>query len=208
MDPNYKIVDANGNLITGLPDTPAEGVDSRGGEWGSICFFGDCVDAGELADYNHDREDGLSGGATVVNAEVTGGRTQVAIDGIVAGGAAGGSRGETASGLTVRHEAAAVGTAPGASQPFEIVPGGPGSTNFVPYNVQGDVLAGEKPLFYDVNLMSAGTTTLNAPAVIDRLTIGTSGAVLNIGADGLLFAQNDVGVWAGQLNVGRRPADL
>ncbi|MFN4186272.1 MAG: hypothetical protein ACK4M6_16180, partial [Hyphomonas sp.] len=88
MDPNYKIIDANGNLITGLPDTPAEGVDSRGGEWGSICFFGDCVDAGELADYNHDREDGLSGGATVVNAEVTGGRTQVAIDGIVAGGAA------------------------------------------------------------------------------------------------------------------------
>ncbi|EDX80446.1 MAG: autotransporter domain-containing protein [Phenylobacterium sp.] len=207
MDPNYKIIDANGNLVTGLPATPAEGVDSRGGEWGSICFFGDCADAGQLADYNHDREDGLSGGAQPVKAEVTGGRTIVDMSGIVAGGAggaggaAGSSRGQTASGLAVRHEASAVGAAPGATLPFEIVPGGPGSTNFVPFNVQGDVLAGEKPLFYDVNLMSAGTTTLNAPAVIDRLTIGTSGAVLDIGADGLLFAQNDVGVWAGQLNV-------
>jgi len=201
MDPNYKIIDANGNLVTGLPATPAEGVESRGGEWGSICFFGDCVDASELAEYNHDREDASSGGAQSVNAEVTGGRTIVDMSGIVAGGAAGNSRGETTSGLAVRHEASAVGTAPGATLPFEIIPGGPGSTNFVPFNVQGDVFEGENPLFYDVNLMSAGTTTLNDVAVIDRLTIGTSGAVLDIGADGLLFAENDVGVWAGQLNV-------
>jgi len=201
MDPNYKIIDANGNLITGLPDTPAEGVDSRGGEWGSICFFGDCVDASELAEYNNDREDALAGGAQPVSAEVTGGRTIVDMSGIVAGGAAGSSRDDLGSSLTVRHEASAVGTAPGATVPFEIVPGGPGSTNFVPYNVQGDVLAGENPLFYDVNLMSAGTTTLNDAAIIDRLTIGTSGAVLDIGANGLLFAENDVSIWAGQLNV-------
>jgi subtilase-type serine protease len=201
MDPNYKIIDANGNLVTGLPDTPAEGVDSRGGEWGSICFFGDCADASDLAQYNHDREDALAGGVQPVNAEVTGGRTIVDMSGIVGGGASGSSRGETTSGLAVRHDASAVGTAPGATLPFEIVPGGPGSSNFVPFNVQGDVLEGENPLFYDVNLMSAGTTTLNAAAVIDRLTIGTSGAVLDIGSDGLLFAENDVSVWAGQLNV-------
>lgn len=203
MDPNYKIIDADGNLVTGLPDTPAEGVDSRGGEWGSICFFDDCVDASELAEYNHAREDAQGAGASAGGSQTAGGRTNVdlsaAIEGrLVAGGQPGNSRG---SGLDVRHEASAVGSAPGANLPFEIIPGGPGSTDFVPYNVQGDVFEGENPAFYDVSLTSAGTTTLNDVAIIDRLTIGATGAVLDIGADGLLFAENDVNVWAGGLNV-------
>lgn len=203
MDPNYKIIDADGNLITGLPDTPAEGVGSRGGEWGSICFFEDCIDAGDLAEYNHALEDAQAAGGVSTGAVTTGGRTSVNLADALRGRLVTGGRPGNARGADVdpRHEAAAVGTAPGATIPFEIVPGGPGSTDFVPYNVQGDVLEGEVPAFYDVNLLSEGTTSLNEVAVVDRLTVGATGAVLDIGADGLLFAQNDVGVWAGGLNV-------
>ncbi len=204
MDPNYKIIGPNGKLMTGLPDTPSEGVGSRGGEWGSICWRGDCASAKELADYNHAREDRLAQGGSRRSSDEQHANNALIVDvHELVGAASGRSRSEAGAAGDEGGgvEAAAVGTAPGATRSFELLPGGPGSTNFVPYNVNGDVRASENPLFYDVNLTSAGVTTLKQKAVIDRLTVGATGAVLDIAKSGMLYAENDVSVWGGRLNV-------
>ncbi|WP_029937159.1 autotransporter domain-containing protein [Sphingomonas sp. UNC305MFCol5.2] len=43
MDPNYGII-VNGELVNGLPDTPALGVSGNTPKFGSICFLSDCTD--------------------------------------------------------------------------------------------------------------------------------------------------------------------
>ncbi|WP_404333557.1 autotransporter domain-containing protein [Sphingomonas sp. MMS12-HWE2-04] len=43
MDPNYAVV-KNGQLVNGLPDTPALGVSGNTVKFGSICFLSDCTD--------------------------------------------------------------------------------------------------------------------------------------------------------------------
>ena len=72
--------------------------------------------------------------------------------------------------------------------------GGPGTTNFVPNNVEpvNSATAGAtvKARYYDVTLREAGTTTLNAPATIDKMTVNGAGTKLIVGAAGTL------NVWA------------
>jgi hypothetical protein len=43
MDPNYAIV-RDGELVNGLPDTPALGVSGNTPKFGSVCFLADCID--------------------------------------------------------------------------------------------------------------------------------------------------------------------
>lgn len=43
MDPNYAII-RDGELVNGLPDTPALGVSGNTPKFGSVCFLADCID--------------------------------------------------------------------------------------------------------------------------------------------------------------------
>lgn len=203
MDPNYKVIGPDGKLMTGLPDTPSQGVGGKGGEWGSICYQKDCIDASELADFNNNRPGGASETASPEAAISDSGYLVTQISDTVEGVSDGkpDSRGAATAGLDPRYEGLALGTAPGATAPFELLAGGPGTKNFVPFNVQGRVSANEKPAFYDVTLRNEGVTSLNQAAIIDRFTLAGSNSSLNIGAKGLLIAENDVNVFAGILNV-------
>lgn len=196
MDPNYQIIQ-NGALVNGLPTTPAEGVDSVGGEFGSICFFDDCADAADLAAFN----DGTEAAAVGVQGQQTGSNAgRVTRDALLQGG----TTAMVSSEVISETRPAAIVTAPGATAGFEFIPGGPGSTNFAPNNSDGSVAAGTRPVYYDVTLANAGRTSLNGTATIDRLTIGASGAVLNIGSAGTLNSIIDTTITAGQLNVDGR----
>jgi subtilase-type serine protease len=52
-----------------------------------------------------------------------------------------------------------------------VVPGGPGSKNFVPNNVTANPQAGINGRYYDVTLSAFGTTSVTTPIQIDRLTV-------------------------------------
>jgi hypothetical protein len=53
-----------------------------------------------------------------------------------------------------------------------VVPGGPGTRNFVPNNVVANPAAGVSARYFDVTLTAPGTTSVTTPITIDRLTIG------------------------------------
>lgn len=71
-----------------------------------------------------------------------------------------------------------------------VTAGGPGSTNFVPNNVEPVNSANpalfKKARYYDVTLSRPGVTTLNQAATIDMMTVDNPLAVLAIGATGTL----------------------
>ena len=83
-------------------------------------------------------------------------------------------------------------------------PGGPGSTNFVPNNVEPvNSKNGSKHVwakYYDVTLHRAGTTTLRRAATIDKLTVDGA-AVLNITSGGDLTVHGDTTQLGGAINV-------
>ncbi len=88
---------------------------------------------------------------------------------------------------------------PSANAPFAIVDG-PGTTNFVPADTDGDVT--HAPRYYDVTLSASGTTTLSsASAVIDRLTINGAKTGLTITSTGALGVLIDTTMYAGNLRV-------
>ncbi|HEX6072782.1 MAG TPA: autotransporter domain-containing protein [Sphingomicrobium sp.] len=148
MDPNYAVIDSNGDLVNSLPDVAQLGHDSTAGRWSSdICFLG-----------------------------------------------------FSCSNVT--------GTAyPTGDGNYIVVPGGPGSTNFVPNNVEPVnspvPVVYRQARYYDVTLREGGTTTLGGNATIDKLTIdGASIATrLNITTSGRLDVWSDFTQLGGWTNV-------
>jgi hypothetical protein len=90
---------------------------------------------------------------------------------------------------------------------FVFTPGGPGSTNFVPNNVEPvnspSASQYKQAKYYDVTLREAGTTTLGQSATIDRLTV-EGAAVLNITGSGNLKVWSDFNQNGGLTNVNGR----
>ena len=82
--------------------------------------------------------------------------------------------------------------------------GGPGSTNFVPNNIEPvnstDAAQYKQARYYDVTLRQAGRTTLNGAATIDKLTLDGP-AQLNIGASGNLKVWAEFNQAAGWTNI-------
>lgn len=69
---------------------------------------------------------------------------------------------------------------PGNGKPNSIqIPGGPGSTKFVPNNIVADPTKGIRARYYDVTLKGRGETVLGAKVTIDRMTLDR-GHMLNI----------------------------
>jgi hypothetical protein len=142
MDPNY-MIDQNGVLVNGLPDTPALGVSGNTVKFGKVCFLDDCTD------------------------------------------------------LSEDDEATPLPTGNGTAI---YVPGGPGSTNFVPNNVSANPKAGIKAHYYDVTLSAAGTTTLSSNVTVDALTLNGA-AKLNVAKTGALNVLGEVNQVVGWTNV-------
>jgi subtilase-type serine protease len=83
-----------------------------------------------------------------------------------------------------------------------IIPGGPGSTNFVPNNVEPNPANGIRAHYYDVNLTKIGTTTLSSSVTIDRFSIAnTILTVLNVRPKGTLNVLVDATQTGGWVNV-------
>ena len=83
------------------------------------------------------------------------------------------------------------------------VPGGPGSTNFVPNNVRAAPLAGVSARYYDVTLSAAGTTRATTSIEIDKLTIDGP-AKLDVQGMGNLTVLGDFTQMIGWTNVDGR----
>jgi hypothetical protein len=92
-----------------------------------------------------------------------------------------------------------------SSGAYVSIAGGPGSTNFVPNNVEPVNSANARKYvqarYYDVTLSRAGTTSLNQAATIDRLTITGSSAALDIRSRGSLNVLSDYTQSAGMMNI-------
>lgn len=82
-----------------------------------------------------------------------------------------------------------------------VIPGGPGSSGFVPNNIEGSRLSGAKPKYYDITFDQAGTTGLSADVTIDVLTMNNMGAKLDIRSDGRLGVVADYNQMLGWTNV-------
>ncbi|WP_120077558.1 autotransporter outer membrane beta-barrel domain-containing protein [Aurantiacibacter odishensis] len=80
------------------------------------------------------------------------------------------------------------------------VPGGPGTTGFVPDNVVGDPSQGIKARYYEVTLDQAGATILGDSKTIDRLNIAGQAALLVRGG-GDLFVWGDYTQTGGLLDL-------
>ncbi len=145
MDPNY-MIDVDGKLVNGLPDTAAQGIAPGGAKFGQICFLNDCT--------------------TLTGTQAAGNGTAV------------------------------------------FVPGGPGSTDFVPNNVSANPAAGVRARYYDVTLSAAGTTNLGSSVTIDRMTLDgrTRLNVKNGGSLSVLGEYNQLQGWTnvdGRIQSGR-----
>jgi uncharacterized protein with beta-barrel porin domain len=88
------------------------------------------------------------------------------------------------------------------------VPGGPGSTDFVPNNVRANPAAGVRARYYDVTLSAPGTTNLGSAVTIDRMTLDgqTRLNVAKTGTLNVLGTYNQVQGWTnvdGRIETGR-----
>lgn len=200
LDPMYRVIDASGNVVNGLPTTPELGLNGTGGDFGAVCVEfeepGDgCVDVatGEFEDTSPTptatATESYRGAVDI--AAITGGETSFAA-GAQAGGAA-------------PAAAAAPASAEGDTLPAPTLANGlPGATGFVPNNidpvVSTDPAADVGPRYFDVTLSQTGTTTLGSDVTIDRLTIRGS-AGLNIAAAGSLTSLIDVNQFGGRVNL-------
>lgn len=81
-----------------------------------------------------------------------------------------------------------------------VIPDGPGSSGFVPNNIEPDRLAGVQARYYDVTLNQKGTTSLSGAATVDIMQLAGE-AKLNVREDGALTVLSDYTQWAGWTNV-------
>jgi|CXWL01.1.fsa_nt_gi uncharacterized protein with beta-barrel porin domain len=89
--------------------------------------------------------------------------------------------------------------------PGLVLPGGPGSTNFVPNNVNPDIITGRRAHYYDVTLDAIGLTFLrNNTATIDRFTMDGGLTALDVRSGGTLNVLGDFTVGRGALNIDGR----
>lgn len=186
LDPVYQVIGADGQLVNGLPTTPAGGTAGTDPKFGQVCYFDQCVDISQntgtgtgTATASNDKGSAHTsltndkGGAQISNGD----GTHSAQSGI------GNGSGTTTSTADVDP----VGDPPAegsADVGGETVQGAPGSSNFVPDDTDGDGTAAHPARYYDVTLSADGTTTLSgADIVIDRLTISGANSGLTIAAD-------------------------
>lgn len=210
LDPAYRVINAQGQVVNGIPTTPELGPDGTDGDFGAICVEfeapGDgCVDqaSGDVIDTSPAQP--TAGG-------VTNGRAQVSLEAIGGEGAtfdlanAVGGEGSATTTTTGPRAALTSEVAPQASAatlPAATLANGlPGATGFVANNVEAVTTETTRvdPRFFDVTLSQTGTTTLSSEVTIDRLTVrGAAG--LTVAAAGDLTSLIDINQFGGVVNV-------
>lgn len=178
LDPNYMVLDANGNVVNGIPTSPGQGQTGNTGTWGQACFqsggISDCLDMATGAESVEFKPIGTGGAGVVGNNLGT-----ASVDSL------------SGQGFTleaVDPQAQAVAQALPAAT---FTNGLPGASNFVPNNSDGNRAQGVRPNYFDVTLSAAGTTSLNSAVTIDRLTMAGAGAGLDIQSNGSLTSLVD-----------------
>lgn len=228
LDPVYRVINEDGEVVNGLPTSPGAGITGDSPEWGEVCFDpqGDgpgegCQDlaTGEDTPPVRNSDGSISSGIGQADADM--------LDALGGGGAKGANPDAVDAsavgrgGLINANEAQNQGpefaeNAPHASDggtpefsdaalPDPTLDNGlPGATGFVPDNidpvVSSDADVNVDPRYFDVTLANAGTTTLSSDVTIDRLTVRSS-AGLNITADGSLTALIDISQFGGTITV-------
>lgn len=188
LDPSYMIL-SGGQPVNGLPTVTGEQSTGTDGDFGQICFqsggVSDCYDTATGVETVEARPIGTSGN----NAGTA-------------------SADEIAAGTTATREALLPGVEPEAQAAAQPAPaatltnGLPGASNFVPNNADPVRTAGTAPRYFDVTLTASGLTTLSgANITIDRLTIGTAGAGLQIDSGASLSSLINVNQLAGMVAV-------
>lgn len=215
LDPNYFVYDGNGNIVNGLPE---------GNELG----FGDTPSTGDVFDTNPNQvvEDevappppegeparSLDNLASNDRAEIKVGRsgdddvrTDHSSDALVLTGhekADSGVFTQDESVVAVSDGLVAQEVSAQEVSGIDQTLTGPGSTNFIPDNTDGQPGAAfQNPAqYFDVTLSAAGTTTLDMDVTIDKLTVAGADAALDIDEDFSLTSIINTEVLAGNLNV-------
>ncbi|WP_086617008.1 autotransporter domain-containing protein [Erythrobacter tepidarius] len=205
LDPMYRVIDASGNVVNGLPSTPELGLNGTEGDFGAVCVEfeepGDgCVDVatGIFEDTFDPQAEQTSNRGLINLAAVTGGANfALPVAASLADGAS------AAPGVRAAQAAEGAEAAEGDTLPAPTLANGlPGATGFVPDNIDAVTTPDERvdPRYFDVTLSQNGTTTLSSAVTIDRLTVrGDAG--LSVAAAGDLTSLIDVNQFGGRVNV-------
>ncbi|MBU7581287.1 MAG: autotransporter domain-containing protein, partial [Porphyrobacter sp.] len=228
LDPNYRVIDSTGRIVSGLPTTPELGLNGTGGDWGAVCVEfeapGDfCTDVrtGVTTDTSPqpaatEGVGNMAGFAIVpdVGVQTSGPGALSGEDASMPGTATFDLAVNTANGLGMAEDMAISGTAlmgedapqnTGATLPAPTLANGlVGATGFVPNNVN-PVVSSNPALrvaarYFDVTLANTGTTTLSSNVTIDKLTM-SGNAGLTIASAGSLRSLVDVNQFGGRMNV-------
>lgn len=180
LDPAYLIIDADGNVINGLPDDPEPGADASDPREG-VVFDTDITDVipGTAAPTGAssyavsavatEQLTTLSGGALNLTGSID---TKVEVPELI---------------TTLYGDI-------GSPGPWT----GPGATGAVPSN---GVNANGFINYFDVTLDAAGTTTADIDVTIDKLTLDNSAATLAISEDVIFISLVDTQIASGTLDV-------
>ncbi|MEM1086393.1 MAG: autotransporter domain-containing protein [Pseudomonadota bacterium] len=206
LDPSYRIIDANGNVVNGIPDGPEPGLSATGPKEGEI--YG--VDINDVDPAQIDQaaaadasaaSTGLASGLETSNFRA-GGLVDVSATDFVANGliatmvtADSDDAVELNSDLEEERDVPTFGV---GDVDFGLLEGA-GSTNFTPnngFNAAGFIN------YFDVTLGEAGTTTADIDVEIDTLTLANADATLAINDDVLFLALVDTQIGQGTLDVG------
>ena len=215
LDPMYRVINADGQIVNGLPTTPELGLNGTELDFGAVC-----VEFESPGDFCTDVATGITESTFAPPTVSTGGEGALKADlhnnpaeldlKMLDGGeniampasfdlsilsAAGSS---SSALLETSQEQAQNGV---ATLPAPTLSNGlPGATGFVPNNIDPVVSADPDvnvlPRYFDVTLDQNGTTTLSSSVTIDKLTIrGNAG--LTIAADGDLTSLIDINQFGG-----------
>jgi len=199
LDPNYFIIDGNGNVVNGIPDDPGEGLNGTGGGFGQVCFdsvfFGanTCQDVsnGEIVTTDGTPSQIVDNNAALVDVTaITGGASLSVQESSI---------GESNFDFGAIEEAQTDALL--VLPPATIENGLPGATGFVPDNIDPDQLNGVNGRYFDVTLAADGNTTLSSTVEIDRLTINGPGTTLTVNNTGDLMSLIDITQIAGNVHV-------
>lgn len=215
LDPMYRVINADGQIVNGLPTTPELGLNGTEFDFGAVCVEfespGDfCTDvATGIAESTFAPPTVSTGGEGALKADLHNNPAELDLKMLDGGeniampasfdlsilSAAGSS---SSALLETSQEQAQNGV---ATLPAPTLSNGlPGATGFVPNNIDPVVSADPDvnvlPRYFDVTLDQNGTTTLSSSVTIDKLTIrGNAG--LTIGADGDLTSLIDINQFGG-----------
>jgi hypothetical protein len=212
LDPGYRVINEQGQVVNGLPTTPELGPDGRDGDFGQICAefedVGDgCIDTatGDFIDTGPPQEPGrgVSNGREQVSLEAIGGEGATFNLAAVANGEGTATTTTTTTGPREALVSEVAAQAEGATLPAPTLANGlPGATGFVANNVDAVTTETTRvdPRYYDVTLSQTGTTTLSSEVTIDKLTVrGAAG--LTVAATGDLTSLIDINQFGGVVNV-------